>query len=90
MSRIFEALQHAEKDRSERDASKLLFEQRAFQTGHTEPSPAGPTNSAHSCFTYAVRVSREGIIDFMYRWIGLYPWQCTRCRRCFHRSTRNC
>jgi hypothetical protein len=27
-------------------------------------------------------------VDLLFRLIGLYPWQCSRCHRCFHRFQR--
>jgi hypothetical protein len=27
-------------------------------------------------------------VDLLFRLIGLYPWQCNRCHRCFHRFQR--
>jgi hypothetical protein len=84
MSRIFEALQYAEKERVERNLSKLQNQQQRFQTRHLASSPpAGITNSTHTCLEYAVRVDREGLQDSIYRIAGFYPWQCTRCLHCF-------
>jgi hypothetical protein len=42
----------------------------------------------HRCLEFAARVAREGVIDFLYCLVRMYPWQCTRCHRCFHRLQR--
>jgi len=92
MSRIFEALQYAEKERLQRNkpAEQLREQpQKKFQAGSSEPSGAADiANPAHSCFLYAERLCREGLIDFLCRLVGLYPWRCSRCFRCFHRYKR--
>jgi hypothetical protein len=42
----------------------------------------------HECLRHAHRIKREGLVDFLFRLIGLYPWQCNRCRRSFRRHQR--
>jgi hypothetical protein len=86
MSRIFEALQHAEQERIQR--RKSADEQRKLQEGHAAKTRASGTADRHRCLEFASRVAREGVIDFVYHLVGMYPWQCTRCRRCFHRFQR--
>ena len=85
MSRIFEALQHAEEERLQRN--KSAEEQRSFQGRISDRTRIG-TADPHRCLEYAARVGREGLTDFVYRLVGMYPWQCTRCFRCFHRFHR--
>lgn len=42
----------------------------------------------HECLRHSHRIKRDGLVDFLCRLIGLYPWQCNRCRRSFHRQQR--
>jgi hypothetical protein len=86
MSRIFEALQHAEKERLQR--TKSAEEQRRFLKGSVDQARTVDMIVPHQCMEYAGRISREGFVDLLFRLIGLYPWQCSRCHRCFHRFQR--
>jgi len=86
MSRIFEALQHAEKERLQRqDAAR---EQKRFLNRVVDQTRTVDMVDPHQCVEYAGRISREGFVDLLFRLIGLYPWQCNRCHRCFHRFQR--
>ena len=85
MSRIFEALQHAEKERLRRKSAE---EQKKFLKGNVDGSRTVGMDDPHHCMEYAARVGREGPVDFIFRLVGMYPWQCGRCRRCFHRFQR--
>ena len=93
MSRIFEALQHAEKERLQREksADKIRAEpQRKF--GLEGAKWAHRVNTAdlpHSCLQFVSRVRREGLKDFLYRLIGLYPWRCNRCLHRLYRFQRS-
>jgi len=86
MSRIFEALQHADKERIRR--RKALEEQKHLPTGTLDRTVTVCKTDPHHCVEFAARVGREGLVDFVYRLVGMYPWQCGRCRRCFHRFQR--
>ena len=85
MSRIFEALQHAEKERSQREKS-VTDHTRADKEENSDAIAIA--NSAHDCVQYAVRVNRVGATDFLFRLVGRYPWKCARCLRVFHRFKR--
>ena len=86
MSRIFEALQHAEKERLRR--RKAADERKNFPSGNVDRTRTVGTADPHHCVEFAARVGREGLVDFLYHLVGMYPWQCSRCRRCFHRFER--
>ena len=86
MSRIFEALQHAEKERLRR--SKTTEAQKNLPRGNVDRTLTVDTSDPHHCVEFAARVGREGLVDFLYHLVGMYPWQCSRCRRCFHRFER--
>jgi len=86
MSRIFEALQHAEKERLRR--RKAVEEQKNIPKGNVDRILTVGMTDPHHCVEFAVLVGREGPVDFLYRMAGMYPWQCSRCRRCFHRFQR--
>ena len=85
MSRIFEALQHAEKERLRR---RKAAEEKNLPRGNVDRTLTVAMTDPHRCVEFAVRVGREGPVDFLYRVVGMYPWQCSRCRRCFHRFQR--
>ena len=86
MSRIFEALQHAEKERLQRqDAAR---EQKRFLNGVVDQTRTVDMVDPHQCVEYAGRISREGFVDLLFRLVGMYPWQCSRCRRGFHSFQR--
>ena len=72
MSRFFEALQYAEKERLQRDTRTVVI-----------------VDPLHCCMEYAVRVRRKGLVDFLFRLVGMYPWQCSLCRRGSHRFRRS-
>ena len=86
MSRIFEALQHAERERLQR--KQVLEEQQKFLKGHVDRARTVDTVDPHHCKEYAVRVRRKGLLNFLFRLVGMYPWQCSRCHRSFHRFRR--
>ena len=85
MSRIFEALQHAEKERRQR---KSVEDQIRIPRGNVDRTLAIDTADPHQCMDYAARVSREGLLDFLSGLVGMYPWQCSHCHRCFRRFQR--
>lgn len=86
MSRIFEALQHAETERLQR--RKAAEGQNRFLKGNVDRTRTVDMVDPHHCMEYAVRIGREGFVDFLFRLVGMYPWQCSSCRRGFHRFQR--
>ena len=87
MSRFFEALQQAEKERLQRD--KPAEEQKWFLQGNVDHTRTVDMVDSHHCKEYAVRIRREGLIDFLFRLGGIYPWQCSRCKRVSYRFLRS-
>ena len=65
MSRIFEALQHAEKERLRR--RKAVEEQKNLPRGNVDRTLTVDMADPHHCVEFAVRVGREGPVDFLYR-----------------------
>ena len=86
MSRIFEALQHDEKKRIRR--RRISRSRRNLPRGNVDRIRPVDTADPHHCVEFAARVRREGLVDFLYGLVGMYPWQCGRCRRGFHRFER--
>ncbi len=86
MSRIFQALQHAEKERLAlaTQANSVAEHATSCQSNSSERTDSGEQKRcAHLCFEYAHRLRREGLIDFLGSCVGLYPWQCSQCNRRF-------
>ena len=86
MSRIFEALQYAEKERQQRDKTEQLRDETQSQPIPAAVNANTDQSSCKRCV--AGRILRDGIIDFLCRLMGLYPWQCLRCQRRFRRFRR--
>jgi hypothetical protein len=56
--------------------------------------PAGaPQNVAAHCpgcgCTLIDRMARQGVLDSLFKLLGLYPFQCRRCGQRFHLSQRD-
>ena len=84
MSRIYEALQQAER----LQRNKAAEEPKKFLKGNVDDTPTVDILNPHDCKESAVRVRREGLGNFLCRLVGMYPWQCSPCRRCFYRFRR--
>ena len=82
MSQFFEALQHVAKERLQRFNT-------AEEKGSVDHTRTVDVVDPHSCMEYVVRVRREGLVDFRFRLVGMYPWQCSRCGRVSHRFLRS-
>ena len=65
MSRIFEALQHAEKERLRR--RKAVEEQKNIPKRNVDRTLTVDMTDPHQCVEFAVRVGRKGPVDFLYR-----------------------
>ena len=87
MSRFFEALQHAEKERLQRKTA--AEQQNWFLERNVDRTASVDMVKRHQCMEYAVRVDREGLVDAVYHLLGMYPWQCILCNRFFHRFRRH-
>ena len=95
MSKIFEALQHAQTERVRRDKSAQQLpsqHQENMQTLTPTLTPQFTTDTAArtacNCDQQALRIRRQGIWDSLLGVFGLYPWQCSQCHRRFHRPAR--
>ena len=95
MSKIFEALQYAETERIQLEKmARRLPAQAATdtQTPGLELVPKHISTRADqtpcNCDQHSYRIRRKRISDAVLRVVGLYPWECTKCRRRFHRLRR--
>jgi hypothetical protein len=95
MSKIFEALQYAETERIQLEKMARQYPAQAAANTQapapvlvpgyiTTPAERTPCN----CDEHSYRIRRKRISDAFLRFVGLYPWECTKCRRRFHRSRR--
>jgi hypothetical protein len=98
MSKIFEALQYAQIERLQRDEmarrtpepqkeNRVLKAERAARPEKATKTIQQRADSC-SCRQHSARVARQGVIDFLCRLAGAYPWQCLLCSRRFHRLRR--
>ena len=98
MSKIFEALQYAQAERLQanevarhpKEHEWLSRPTKTVEPQKTKPvEPVKPkTVTSCRCAQHSARVRRQGIRDFLFRFIGSYPWQCWKCGRLFHRWAR--
>jgi hypothetical protein len=92
MSKIFEALQYAQTERIQREeiARRPPKETREEVRLPRQGKVSKPVEAkACSCkCQQSTRVARRGTMDFFFRVIGAYPWQCFQCGRRFHRLRR--
>jgi hypothetical protein len=95
MSKIFEALQFAQTERTHLD--KLARQVSTEPMHDPQVLRAAPISvvtremadrTACDCEQCGHRIRREGIWDFLLGLLGLYPWKCSQCHRRFHRSRR--
>jgi hypothetical protein len=94
MSKIFEALQYAQIERLQRAATvqepsgQETHAPRWLKPDSTVDAIQDDAGSRCRCDQHSVRIRRQGLIDFLCRLFGLYPWQCFKCGRRFHRFRR--
>ena len=95
MSKIFEALQYAETERIqlEKMARRLPAQSAADMQALIPESihefiPTRADRTSCNCEQSSYRIRRQRFRDSLLRVVGLYPWQCSKCHRRFHRLRR--
>jgi hypothetical protein len=92
VGKIFEALQHAQSEREEREklAQQNLnpFKQTITSVKTDLLSPAMIKQTSCNCLQHGYRIPRRGTWDLLYSFAGLYPWRCAECSRRFHQRQR--
>jgi hypothetical protein len=95
VGKIFEALQHAQSERQQRE--KLDQQQLDPLKQNVRPEkPEKPDllppdimkQTPCDCLQHGYRIPRRGTRDLLYSFAGLYPWRCAECSRLFHQRQR--
>ena len=92
MGKIFEALQHAQSERQQRE--KLDQQQLDPLKQNVQPEkpdllpPDIMKQTPCDCLQHGYRIPRRGTRDLLYSFAGLYPWRCAECSRLFHQRQR--
>lgn len=92
MGKIFEALQHAQSERQQRE--KLAQQQLDPLKQNVQPEkpdllpPDIMKQTPCDCLQHGYRIPRRGTRDLLYSFAGLYPWRCAECSRLFHQRQR--
>jgi hypothetical protein len=95
MSKIFEALQVAQRERRQVDKlARQLSTEPKDNAPVLEPTPVPEVRTktaeraACDCEQQSHRLRRRGLWDSLLGLFGFYPWKCSQCHRHFHRSRR--
>jgi hypothetical protein len=92
VGKIFEALQHAQSERQQRE--KLAQQQLDPLKQNVQPEkpdllpPDIMKQTPCDCLQHGYRIPRRGTRDLLYSFAGLYPWRCAECSRLFHQRQR--
>jgi hypothetical protein len=92
VGKIFEALQHAQSERQQRE--KLDQQQLDPLKQNVQPEkpdllpPDIMKQTSCDCLQHGYRIPRRGTRDLLYSFAGLYPWRCAECSRLFHQRQR--